>query len=113
MRMLTSCTLISFSPDAHGVHSDPVDRSRTVKAEELSLTQTDRLEAGGQGLSPEAKLLIPYDKDYEGERELEYNGRRWDVIRAAPYKDWNGVILLVRPKSGNSKPLAAGVSGNA
>ena len=113
MRMLTSCTLISFSPDAHGVHSDPVDKRRTVKAEEMSLTQTDRLESGGQGLSPEAKLLIPYDRDYQNERELEYNGDRWDVIRVDPYKEWNGVILLITRKKGNSGTLTAGVSGNA
>lgn len=111
MRKLTSVTLISFRPDAHGVHDDPVDSMREVKAEEMSLTSTDRLEAGGQGLSDEAKILIPYDRDYQGERELIYNGGRWDVIRADPYKEWNGVILLIRPKKGNSKP--AEVSGNA
>ena len=103
MRKLTSCKLIRFSPDAHGVHSDPIESMQEVKCEELSLTQTDRLEAGGQGLSPEAKLLIPYDRDY--------NGERWTVIREDPYKDWNGVILLIRRVKGNSKALE--VSGNA
>ena len=102
MRKLTSCKLIRFSPDAHGVHSDPIESMQEVKCEELSLTQTDRLEAGGQGLSPEAKLLIPYDRDYNGERDLEYNGERWTVIREDPYKDWNGVILLIRRKEGNA-----------
>ena len=111
MRKLTSVTLIAFRPDAHGVHDDPVDSTREVKAEEMGLTSTDRLEAGGQGLSDEAKILIPYDRDYQGEREMIYNGGRWDVIRADPYKEWNGVILLIRPKKGNSKP--AEVSGNA
>ena len=113
MRKLTSVVLIAFSPDAHGVHSDPVSRRRTLNVEEMSLTQTDRLEAGGQGLADEVKLLIPYDRDYEGEREAEYNGERYDVIRADPYKEWNGVILLMKPKKGNSRSLAAGVSGNA
>ena len=111
MRKLTSVKLISFRPDAHGVHDDPVAEMREVKAEEMDLISTDRLEAGGQGLSDEAKILIPYDRDYQGERELIYNGGRWDVIRADPYKEWNGVILLIRPKKGNSKP--AEVSGNA
>ena len=111
MRKLTSVMLISFRPDAHGVHDDPVADMREVKAEEMDLISTDRLEAGGQGLSEEAKILIPYDRDYQGERELIYNGERWDVIRADPYKKWNGVILLIRPKKGNSKP--AEVNGNA
>ena len=102
MRMMTSCVLISFSPDAHEVGTDPVSVRRTVKCQELSLTQADIYQAGGEGLSPEAKLLIPYDRDYKGERALEYKGERWKVIRADPYKDWNGVILYIRRDKGNS-----------
>ena len=102
MRMLNSCVLISFSPDAHEVGTDPVEKRSTVKCQELSLNLSDRTEAGGQGLSPEAKLLIPYDRDYHGERELEYKGERWTVINDDPYKDWNGVILRIKRKKGNS-----------
>jgi len=106
MRMLTSCQLIAFSPDAHEVGTDPVSARRTVKVQELSLTQAEVYQAGGEGLSPEAKLLIPYDKDYKGERALEYKGERWTVLRADPYKDWNGVILSIRRVKGNSSTWA-------
>ena len=102
MRMLTSCVLISFSPDAHEVGTDPVSVRRTVKCQELSLTQAEIYQASGTGLNPEAKLLIPYDRDYKGERALEYRGERWTVLREDPYKDWNGVILRIRRKKGNS-----------
>ena len=102
MRMMTSCVLLTFSPDAHEVGTDPVTERRTVKCQELSLTQADIYQSGGEGLSPEAKLLIPYDRDYRGERELEYRGERWRVLRTDPYKDLNGVILAIRRKSGNS-----------
>ena len=102
MRMMTSVELISFNPDAHEVGTDPVEKRRKVKAQELSLTQAELYQAGGEGLSPEAKLLIPYDRDYKGERELEYRGERWKVLRSDPYKEWNGVILLIQRKKGNS-----------
>ena len=102
MRMLTSCVLISFNPDAHEVGTDPVATRRTVKCQELSLTQAEIYQAGGTGLNPEAKLLIPYDRDYKGERALEYRGERWTVLRDDPYKDWNGVILTIRLVKGNS-----------
>ena len=102
MRMMTSCVLISFSPDAHEVGTDPVSMRRTVKVQELALTQAEVYQSGGTGLTPEAKLLIPYDRDYKGERALEYRGERWAVLRSDPYKDWNGVILLVRRVKGNS-----------
>ena len=102
MRMMTSCRLIAFSPDAHEVGSAATETARTVKVQELSLTQADIYQSGGEGLSPEAKILIPYDRDYRGERELEYKGERWKVIRTDPYKEYNGVILSIRRKQGNS-----------
>ena len=102
MRMMTSCTLIAFSPDAHEVGTQAAEEQRKVKCQELSLTQADIYQSGGEGLSPEAKLLIPYDKEYKGERELIYRNERWKVIRSDPYKDWNGTILLIRRKAGNS-----------
>ena len=108
MRQLVTITLIGFSPDAHEVGTDPVSTRRAVKAEELSLSMADRVEAGGEGLSSEAKLLIPYDRDYEGERELEYQGERWTVLNADPYKDWNGVILRIKRKKGNSAREVSG-----
>ena len=106
MRMMTSCELIAFSPDAHEVGTDPVSTRRTVKVQELSLTQAEVYQSGGEGLQPEAKLLIPYDREYHGERELEYQGERWRVLRSDPYKDWNGVLLSIRRVKGNSSTWA-------
>ena len=105
MRKLVDIVLIGFSPDAHEVGEDPVFSRNPVQAEEMSLNQYDITEAGGKGLKPEAKILIPMDEDYHGERELEYDGERWEVINADPYKDWNGVILRIRRKKGNSGEL--------
>ena len=102
MRMLTSCDLIAFDPDAHEVGTPAAETARRVKCQELSLTQAEVYQSGGEGLSPEAKLLIPYDKEYKGERELIYRNERWKVLRSDPYKDWNGVILLIRRKAGNA-----------
>ena len=105
MRKLVDIMLISFSPDAHEVGEDPVFEKIPVQAEEMSFNMADITEAGGSGPKPEAKLLIPMDEDYHGERELEYNGERWEVINADPYKDWNGVILRIRRTKGNSGKL--------
>ena len=101
--MLTTAKLISFRPDAHEAGEDPVEKRRKVAVQELTLTQAEVYQSGGDGLQPEAKLLIPYDRVYKGERELEYRGERWRVIRADPYKEWNGVILLIRRMEGNAR----------
>ena len=102
MRKMTSCVLIALDPDAHEVGTAVTETKRRVKCQEMTLTQAEVYQAGGEGLSPEAKLLIPYDRDYRKERELEYDGERWKVIRADPYKEYNGVILLIRRKQGNA-----------
>ena len=102
MRRMTSCDLIAFNPDAHEVGTPAAETTRRVKCQELSLTQAEVYQSGGEGLSPEAKLLIPYDREYKGERELVYRNERWKVLRSDPYKDWNGVILLIRRKAGNA-----------
>ena len=102
MRMMTTCELLTFDPDAHEVGTDPVKVRRKVTCQELTLTQAEVYQAGGEGLSPEAKLLIPYDREYQNERELDYKGERWKVIRIDPYKVWNGLILLILRKQGNS-----------
>ena len=108
MRMMTSCELIAFSPDAHEAGSSVTETKRTVKCQEMTLSQADIYQAGGEGLRPEAKLLIPYDRDYKGERELIYRGERWRVIAADPYKEWNGVILSIRRKEGNASSQEVG-----
>ena len=105
MRMLTGIDLVSFNPDAHEVGSAPTETKRRVRVQEMSLTQAEIYQSGGDGLNPEAKLLIPYDRDYKGERELDYRGERWRVIRTDPYKEWNGVILLIRRKRGNGESV--------
>lgn len=102
MRKMTSCVLLSFSPDAHEVGTDPVGKRRKVKCQEMSRTLAEKIQAGGDGLTQRAKLLIPYDRMYKGERELEYDGERWTVDDADPHKDWNGVILSISRKLGNS-----------
>ena len=113
MRMMTSCTLIAFAPDAHEAGTDPVSVRRLVKCQELSLTLAEVYQAGGDGVSPEAKLLIPYDKNYHGERTLEYRGERWTVLRADPYKDWNGTILTIRRVKGNAGDPSTPPDGSA
>ena len=87
MRKLTSVELITFSPDAHEAGTPVQETKRRVKVQEMDLTQADIYQAGGEGLSPDAKLLIPYDKDYKGERELIWEGERWQR-RATAEEAW-------------------------
>lgn len=101
MGKMSSCVLISFQPDAHEAGTDPVARRRKVKCTEKDVGLTEHYQATGQGLRPEMRLLIPYERDYKGERELEYDGRRWHVIRKVG-GEYNGVLLTCQPWDGNA-----------
>ena len=104
MEKLSSCQLITFSPDAHEAGSAVSESRRTVKVTEKAVGMNEAYQAMGLGLDPEKRLLIPYDKDYRGERELIYEGARWKVIRAAG-NEYNGVLLTIQRIDGNAVPI--------
>ena len=104
MEMMSSCQLITFTPDAHEAGSAATETTRTVKVTEKALGMQEAYQALGLGLNPEKRLLIPYDKDYRGERELVYGGERWKVIRVAA-GEYNGVLLTIQRMAGNAVPI--------
>ena len=103
MEKLSSCKLISFDPDAHEAGAAASVTQRTVKVTEKAVGMNEAYQAMGLGLNPEKRLLIPYEKDYRGERELIYEGERWKVLRVAG-NEFNGVLLTIQRMSGNAVP---------
>ena len=101
METLSTCVLIAFRPDAHEAGSAAEEIRRTVKITVKDVGLNEFYQATGLGLRPEKRILIPYERDYRGERELEYNGRRWRVIRATG-GEYNGVLLTIQPWDGNA-----------
>ena len=105
--MMTSCVLIGFNPDAHEAGEAVAEIRRTVKCTIKDVGLNEHYQATGQGLKPEARILIPYERDYRGERDLEYDGKRYRVIRKTG-GEYNGVLLTCQPWDGN----AAEVNGD-
>ena len=101
MEKLSSCKLITFSPDAHEAGTAVTETKRTVKVTEKTVGLQEAYQAMGLGLNPEKRLLIPYEKDYAGERDLEYEGERWKVLRVAG-GEYNGVLLTIERIAGNA-----------
>ena len=101
MEKLGSCKLITFNPDAHEAGTAVTETKRTVKVTEKTVGLQEAYQAMGLGLNPEKRLLIPYEKDYGGERELEYEGERWKVLRVAG-GEYNGVLLTIQRIAGNA-----------
>ena len=110
MEKMSSCRLIAFSPDAHEAGAAASETMRTVKVTEKQVGMNEAYQAMGIGLNPEKRLLIPYEKDYRGERELIYDGDRWKVIRVAG-NEYNGVLLTIQKIEGNAVYIPPAVLG--
>ena len=77
----TTITLIGEDPSAHGVFEVPDNLENEVFAEVMSASQNEFYKARENGLSPELVFKLTDYGDYNGEKILVYDEKRWRVIR--------------------------------
>lgn len=75
------CKLIKQTPDAHGAFDTITETETQVYCGVKSVTRSEYYSAFSSGLSPEWVLVISNTGDYNGEREVVFNGKRCRVIR--------------------------------
>lgn len=74
-------TLIAELPNAHGVLDDAGEDRRDVFCVSKSVGMNEVYQAQATKLAPELKLVLSHDFEYQGERECEFNGVRYSIIR--------------------------------
>ena len=84
--------------DSNGVWSI-AETKRTVFCQVGSITRNEFFEAGRNGLNPEF-LFIMFFCDYEGERTVEYKGKRYGIYRT--YHGRNDDIELYAERKGGT-----------
>lgn len=77
----TTITLIGEDPTAHGVFEVPDNIQNEVFAEVMSASQNEFYKARENGLEPELVFKLTDYGDYNGEKILVYDEKRWRVIR--------------------------------
>ena len=77
----TTITLIGEDPSAHGVFEVPDNIQNEVFAEVMSASQNEFYKARENGLEPELVFKLTDYGDYNGEKILAYDEKRWRVIR--------------------------------
>ena len=97
-------TLITVSPEAAGVGTDPAETRRTVFCTVRSIGQQEAYLAMGQGLSPELKVILAHDFEYGGERLCEIGGVRYDILRTY-ITETDGIELTLQRVQRNAKPV--------
>ena len=95
--------LITVSPEAAGVGTEPAETKRSVPCTVRSIGQQEAYLAMGQGLNPELKVILAHDFEYEGERLAELNGVRYDIFRTFA-GETDGIELTLQRAVRNAKP---------
>ena len=96
--------LITVSPEAAGVGTEPTETKRTVFCTVKSIGQQEAYLAMGQGLNPELKVILAHDFEYEGERLCELGGVRYDILRTY-ITEADGIELTLQRAARNAKPI--------
>ena len=94
-------TLIAESPDAHGVGVDAEESSRTVFCTVKSIGMQEAYQAMGIGLSPELKVILAHDFEYDGEPIAELCGVRFKILRTY-ITEQDGIELTLQRIKGNA-----------
>lgn len=90
----------SFALDDWGIPQPNAEATNTVMARIGSVSASEFFEAGRNGLRPEYKFTM-FLYDYDGQRELEYDGTRYTVYRTYMGKS-DTVELYVALKGGTN-----------
>ena len=86
----SAITLIGEDPNAHGVFDSFTPSERTVPCEVRSVTRNEAYEAMSQGLAPEIVFVLSDYAEYQGEKNLVYDGVSYRVIRTYTGSTFNG-----------------------
>ena len=97
-------TLISVSPEAAGVGTEPTESTRDVYCTVRSIGQQEAYLAMGQGLNPELKVILAHDFEYEGEGLCELDGVRYEILRTY-ITETDGIELTLQRVSRNAGRL--------
>lgn len=93
-------TLVStvYTKDANGVQK-ALTSKRDIFCDVHSITQTEFMEAGRNGLNPEYYFTVFFG-DYQGERTLVYNGKEYGIYRT--YQRRNDRLELYAERKGGT-----------
>ena len=90
---------VSYTQDAAGVQRPTEGVPREVMCQVDSVTRSEFFEGGRNGLNPEYTFRMFFG-DYQGERIVEYNGKRYSIYRT--YHGRGDIIELYAERKGGT-----------
>ena len=90
---------VTYSNDAYGILRATESEPREVMCQVDSVTRNEFFEAGRNGLNPEYVFRVFFG-DYDGERIVEYKGKRYGIYRT--YHGRNDMMELYAERKGGT-----------
>ena len=90
---------VTYKQDAHGQHIIDVETTRTLTATIGSLARAEWAAAAQAGLNPEGVAFLRDSDDYEDEKIIEVNDKRYIIYRTFMTSD-GGIELYYRQAVG-------------
>ena len=90
---------VSYTKDAKGVQQSSEGEAREVMCQVDSVTRSEFFEGGRNGLNPEYVFRVFFG-DYDGERIVEYKGKRYGIYRT--YHGRNDMMELYAERKGGT-----------
>ncbi len=85
--------LVSEDPQAHGIFAERQEAKTMVYCRIKSVTRTEFWKAYSNGIEPALVLEMSDFVDYGGQKIVEYNGKRYRVVRT--YVDGTTIELTL------------------
>ena len=79
--------LITENAAKHGVHTPVTEMAREVYCTVQSVSRSEFYTAMNAGIQPEYVFKLALAEDYQGERVVWYNGKKFRVIRTYMTED--------------------------
>ena len=98
--------LVNENPAAHGIFDAPAETTTTVYWRVKSVTRAEFWRAFSNGIEPSLIFEISDYADYNGQKVVIYNGKRYRVVRT--YVDAHAVELTVAEVTADAGTIEAG-----
>ena len=94
--------LVTETASAHGVHATVTETEREVMCIVRSVSRSEYYNALNAGIEPSLVFYLALSDDYQGERVVRYQGKKYRVVRTYLTED-DGIEITVERSDVNGE----------
>lgn len=104
--------LVTETASAHGVHATVTETEREVMCTVRSVSRSEYYNALNAGIEPSLVFYLALSDDYQGERVVRYQGKKYRVVRTYLTED-DGIEITVGRSDVNGESEEVSTNANS